>query len=55
MDIEKEADVTDDYTRDDIESDAILTPASSSPMIGSITDEGDWNYNSIPWNLFWLD
>jgi len=36
MDIEKEADVTDDYTRDDIES-----PASSSPMIGSITDEGD--------------
>ena len=41
MDIEKESDVTDDDTGDDIESDAMLTPTSSSPMIGSITDEGD--------------
>lgn len=44
MDIEREADVTDDDTGDDIESDTMLTsstPASSSPMIGSITDEGD--------------
>lgn len=44
MDIEKDVEVTDEETGDDIDSDTMLTrspPTSSSPMIGSITDEGD--------------